>query len=119
MALIKVAILLQYLRIFVPHRNGNLPLFVAIHVVMWCIILFYFVDTIFEIIMCIPREKIWNLLMPEGHCFNAHAAYMATGIFNVISDFAVLILPMGPIWRLQLPLRKKIMMLAVFATGFW
>ncbi|KAL8860206.1 MAG: hypothetical protein Q9178_003470 [Gyalolechia marmorata] len=117
-ALIKVAILLQYLRIFVPHRKGNLPLFVSIHVVMWCVILFYFVDTIFMIIMCLPREKIWNKLEPEGHCFNSHAAYMATGIFNVLSDFAILILPMVPIWKLQLPMRKKIMMLAVFTTGF-
>ncbi|KAL8658300.1 MAG: hypothetical protein Q9226_001116 [Calogaya cf. arnoldii] len=85
---------------------------------MWCVIIFYFVDTIFMIIMCLPREKIWNKLEPEGHCFNSHAAYMATGIFNVLSDFAILILPMVPIWKLQLPLRKKIMMLAVFATGF-
>ncbi|KAI4213374.1 MAG: hypothetical protein LQ349_009283, partial [Xanthoria aureola] len=116
--LIKVSILLQYLRIFVPHRKGNLPLFVAIHVVMSCIILIYSVETIFMIIMCLPREKIWNKLEPGGHCFNAHVAYMATGIFNVLSDFAILILPMVPIWKLQLPMRKKIMMLAVFATGF-
>ena len=102
-----------------PHRKGNLPLFVAIHVVMSCIILIYFVETIFMIIMCLPREKIWNKLEPGGHCFNAHVAYMATGIFNVLSDFAILILPMVPIWKLQLPMRKKIMMLAVFATGFW
>ena len=117
--LIKIAILLQYLRIFVPDRKANMPLFVAIYIVSCCILVFYFVDTIFMIIMCLPREKIWDLLMPEGRCFDSHAAYMATGIFNVVSDFTILVLPMIPIWKLQLPFKKKVMILAVFSTGFW
>ncbi|KAL8819728.1 MAG: hypothetical protein Q9223_001916 [Gallowayella weberi] len=117
-AFIKVAILLQCLRIFVPHRRGNLPLFVSIHVLMWCNVMFYIFHVIFMTIMCLPREKIWNKLEPEGHCFNTYAASIASGIFNVLSDFAILILPMVPISKLQLPMRKKIMMLAVFGTGF-
>lgn len=92
-------------------------LYVAIQVLMGSIFLFYLVDTIFEIVMCIPREKIWNPLMTSGYCFDSNAAYMATGVFNVISDFSILILPMLPIWRLQMPLKRKIMMIGVFATG--
>ncbi|KAL8800151.1 MAG: hypothetical protein Q9200_007339, partial [Gallowayella weberi] len=96
-AFIKVAILLQCLRIFVPHRRGNLPLFVSIHVLMWCNVMFYIFHVIFMTIMCLPREKIWNKLEPEGHCFNTYAASIASGIFNVLSDFAILILPMSEI----------------------
>ena len=94
-----------------------MPLYVAIHVLAWSNIGFYLVATIFEIIMCSPREKIWNPLISTGHCYNANAAYMATGIFNVISDFSILILPMIPISKLQMPLKKKIMMIAIFAAG--
>ena len=115
--LVKVSILLQYSRIFVPNRKGNMALFVAIQSLIWTVILFYFVDTIFGIIMCIPREKIWNRLMTAGHCFNAHTAYKATGLFNVISDIFILILPVKPIWKLQMALKKKLMMIAIFATG--
>ena len=86
---------------------------------MWTTFLFYFVDTFFEIFMCNPREKIWNPLMEEGHCFNASALYMATGIFNVVSDFSILVLPMVPIWSLQIPYKKKIMISALFAVGVW
>ena len=94
---------------------------IAIHVVIWSTFLFYFVDTIFEI-MCTPRERIWNPLMTTGHCFNANAVHIATGVFNIVSDFSILILPMVPIWKLQVPpppLKRKIMIMAVFAVGVW
>jgi hypothetical protein len=67
-----------------------MALYIAIQITAWSIIAFYFVDTIFEIAMCSPREKIWNRLITTGHCFNANAANNATGIFNVISDFSIL-----------------------------
>lgn len=115
---IKLSILLQYLRIFVPNRKGNMFMFVGVQACIWSLFLFYLVDTIFEIALCTPRKKIWNPLMTSGRCFNTDAAFQATGIFNVISDFVILGLPMPSLWKLQMPRRKKILMMAVFATGF-
>jgi len=115
--LIKLSILLQYGRIFVPNRKNNMALYVAIQILVWSNIGFYFVDTIFAIISCSPREKIWNRLITTGHCFDINATYMATAILNVVSDFSILILPMIPIWKLQMPLKKKCVMTAIFATG--
>lgn len=117
--LIKLSILLQYLRIFVPHRKGNPTLFVIIHALMWSILIFYLLNTIFEIAMCTPRKKIWDPLMQTGHCFNENANYLSAGFFNIVSDFAILIVPMIPICKLQMPLRRKVMMIALFTTGLW
>ncbi|KAL8784312.1 MAG: hypothetical protein Q9195_009091 [Heterodermia aff. obscurata] len=114
---IKISILLQYLRIFVPNRKGSMPLYMAIHVLTWSNFGFYLVSTIFEITMCSPRKKIWNPLMKTGHCYDANAVYVATGIFNVVSDFAILILPIIPISKLQMSSKRKIMMIAIFAAG--
>lgn len=94
-----------------------MPLFVAIQIVIWSNFLFYFTDFVFEIAACTPREKIWNKLITTGRCHNTHAMYMASGVFNVLSDFAILILPIVPIWNLRLPLKKKILMIAIFSTG--
>jgi hypothetical protein len=115
--LIKISILLQYLRIFVPSRKGNMVLFVAIQFLIWTILLFYSIGTAFDIFMCSPREKIWNPLMTTGHCFDTTILYQSSGFFNIITDFLLLILPMIPIWKLRMPLKKKIMMIAIFATG--
>jgi hypothetical protein len=94
-----------------------MAVFVAIHIVIWSLFIFYLADIIFEIILCQPREKIWNLLITSGHCFDINAPPMATGVFNVISDFAILVLPIAPIWKLQMAVGKKIMVAAIFATG--
>ena len=117
MFFIKLSILLQYLRIFRPTRQGNLFLYLGVHACIWIIFLFYFLDIMFEVVMCVPREKIWNPLMTTGHCFDDSAAYRATGIFNVLSDFAILILPIPSVWRLKIPLRKKIGLVSVFSAG--
>ena len=69
-------------------------IYVGVHLCIWTMLIFYLVETIFEIDICTPREKIWNPLMETGHCYNVDATFMATGIFNVLSDFAILILPM-------------------------
>lgn len=92
-------------------------MFVAVHSVIVATFIFYLVDTAFNIFICRPREKYWNRLITTGSCFNLDASMQATGLFNVISDFAILVLPIPSILKLQVPLRRKLGILAVFATG--
>ncbi|KAL8892974.1 MAG: hypothetical protein Q9192_005539 [Flavoplaca navasiana] len=40
------------------------------------------------------------------------------GLFNILSDFYLLILPLPAVWGLQLPTRKKLGICAMFLTGF-
>ena len=118
MTFVKLSILLQYLKIFAPSRKVNLPLFTAIHACIWSLVAFYLVDVLFLIFICTPREKIWNSLMTTGHCFDQAALNKASGVFNVLSDFAILILPMPTVWNLQMSVRRRLLAMGVFATGF-
>ena len=61
-AIAKLAILLQYKRLFVAHKRDFV--FYGIHVLIWTNLLFYFIETFLEIFACSPREKIWNPLTP-------------------------------------------------------
>ena len=115
---VKVAILLQYSRIFNPTGKSDLPMFIAIQFWIWSITLFYLVEMFFNIFLCSPREMIWNKLITTGHCYNGYAIDKASGVFNVISDFAILILPMSSIWRLRMSLKKRLLLSGVFAVGF-
>lgn len=56
--------------------------------------------------------------MTTGRCFDGSASYKASGVFNVLSDFVMLILPMPVLWNLQMSLKKKLLTVGVFATGF-
>lgn len=116
---IKLSILLQYLRIFVPNRKGNMAMFLTIQVVMWSNLLFYLLDIAFFIGLCNPRRKIWQPWLPNGHCFSADVWDMASGTFNAVSDITILILPMPCLWRLQMPFKKKLVTIGIFATGFF
>lgn len=99
-----------------PSRHANMGMFVTARVVIAIIFMFYLVNTTFLIVMCRPREKYWNQL-PMGSCYSYDAFSLATGFFNVFSDFAILMLPVRSIWKLQVPMKKRLGILAVFATG--
>ena len=92
-------------------------MFVTIQSCIWTICLFYLIETCFEIFQCHPREKIWNKLLSGGHCYDDTAGFKITGVFNSISDLALLLLPMPALWKLQMPLGKKILTMGVFAMG--
>ena len=114
MVLIKWSILLQYLRIFVPTHTGELYRFVQ--VLIWSNILFYSAMPIVEIFQCIPREKIWKP-RSRGHCIDISASHIGSGAVNVISDFSIFLLPLKSIWDLQIDIKPKITLSAVFTTG--
>ncbi len=114
----KTSILLQYSRIFNPTGIKDLPMFFAVRIGIFGVFVFYFMGIFFVIFECDPREKIWNLFITTGHCYNGNAIYKASGIFNVLSDFAILIIPMPSIWKLNMSLRRKLLITGVFASGF-
>ena len=114
----KFSILLQYNRIFNPTGKANSRIGIAVRVGILSVFFFYFVRMFFDIFQCNPREKIWNQLIITGHCYNGNAAYKASGIFNVISDFTILIIPLPSVWKLNMSLRRKMLTTGVFACGF-
>lgn len=116
--LVKMSILVQYLKIFAPRKSVNPFVFVGAWLVIACSSIFYIVDMFFTIFACSPREKIWNKFFIGGHCpINYNAIIIATAIFNIISDIAILVLPVSALWKLQMARKKKIGITLLFATG--
>lgn len=91
-------------------------MWVATYLVIVTNFLFYTILVFLNIFMCRPREKIWNPLI-TGSCYDWNATNLSAGIFNSISDFAILLLPVRSIWKLQIPLKKRLGISIVFATG--
>ena len=115
-ALVKLSLLLQYLKIFVPVRNYSLMV-VFTYFVIWSTSIFYLITTFFEIFACSPREKFWNRLITDGHCFDMNVINITAASINCISDFVILLLPQGVIWRLQMPFQRKLGISAIFLAG--
>ena len=111
---LKVALLLQYMRIFVPTRRGMI--YVAIHVLIWSNVVMYLFLVFWLTFACIPREKIWNPAVP-GKCLNPKANSVFSASWNMVSDFTILFLPIYSIWKLQMPVKRKAGVSAVFVVG--
>ncbi|CAG8984096.1 hypothetical protein HYALB_00010596 [Hymenoscyphus albidus] len=114
---VKLSILLQYLRIFVPTRRGNLGMYIGLCLVSGTHLVFYIVVTFIQIFSCRPREATWNKLIQDKYCLNLPAMFVASGVVNVVSDLIILVLPIHSIWKLQITTRQKMQVTAAFATG--
>lgn len=83
---------------------------------VWFNLLLYVAIMLLSIFQCIPRGKIWDLSVP-GHCINLGVCQTISASMNVFSDFAMLLLPIESIWRLQMAIKQKLGITAVFAVG--
>jgi len=117
---IKVAILTNWLRIFVPKGVRN-ALFWLLHILIWTNVVFYTITTITEVFRCWPREKIWNPWYEGGTCsLDILGQNLAVSVLNFISDTIILAIPQWIIWHLNLPRSQKwgISLLFVIGIGF-
>ncbi len=83
---------------------------------IWFNFVFYTAITFVAIFVCTPRAKFWNPLLP-GKCANIDAVNIITSVINATSDLVLLLLPIICVWKLQMGLRHKLGMSAVFATA--
>lgn len=110
---LKLSILFQYIRIFMPNRQPR--------VLYWSTILLaganavsYLVLLLMQIWSCTPMRKSWDPLVTGGYCLDTSALNVSASSINVISDVAIFILPQAVIWRLNMPLRQKIQVSTIF-----
>ena len=62
-------------------------------------------------------NQIWDPTI-NGKCRDEDSIFIRGGVINLVSDFGILLLPLISIGRLQIPRAKKLIVSAVFATGF-
>lgn len=113
LAATKCSILLFYCRVFPIPRLQLTAKILAVVVFLWCstVILCSF-------LLCRPLAYNWDPTLPGGICGDRVASYVSTGVLNIITDVAVLCLPLPVIWKLQMRTASKIGLLVVFTAGF-
>ncbi|KAI9799628.1 MAG: hypothetical protein M1833_003943 [Piccolia ochrophora] len=110
-AAVKISILLFLKRIFITPSFRIATNIVGAIVVAWWIAM-----EVTNFASCRPLEVYWNRMLP-GKCIDELAFFHANAISNVITDFVILVLPLPEVWKLQIPLGKKIALSAIFMLG--
>ncbi|CAF9938197.1 hypothetical protein IMSHALPRED_000713 [Imshaugia aleurites] len=114
---IKCSILTLYLRLFGVRPAFRRTIYAMLALVAaWCVAVFF--AAIFQ---ASPPRLLWttNLkdLPPGAHHIDFEAYLIGTAVPNVVMDFAILLLPMGIVWQLQISKRRKMALSGVFAVG--
>ncbi|KAI2632327.1 hypothetical protein GGR54DRAFT_635089 [Hypoxylon sp. NC1633] len=107
----KASFAVLYLRIF-PEGGFRL--------VNKCLIGFLFAQALEEtcvvLFRCRPIQKAWDFGI-EGSCFELHPLWYTTFVFNLITDLTLFIEPIPSTWKLQLPLVKRLAIIAMLSLG--
>ena len=102
MFLIKLAILLHSLWVFVPLNKRN-AMFRTCHALTWLNFFYYTAYVFLAIFYCNPIKKCWSQrvypLIKES-CLNLRVVYIAGAAINIASDLSIVILPQPIIWHL-------------------
>lgn len=109
--LTKISILSLYNRIF-PSRK----LFWASVAIAIISILYAAALAIVCILQCIPLSTLWGG-DSNGWCMDTGPPYTVTAVANVLTDVIILCLPMKSLYGLNMPMHRKIQIMALFALG--
>ena len=112
---VKISILCFYRTIFATPSFRRTTLILGAICALWFTIVLFV--TIFQ---CHPIAAVWDLtLLARGkaHCIPPGAFIFGYEFSNVVTDICILCLPIYMVRRLQLPLRRKVIVSAIFLLG--
>ncbi|OAG05522.1 uncharacterized protein CC84DRAFT_1067354, partial [Paraphaeosphaeria sporulosa] len=107
----KASIVLQYMRISIDQNVRN-ACWVAMGVVVALCVEAFFAN----VFACSPVPKFWDDRIP-GRCINKTAMYYANAAISVVTDVALVILPIFIIRKLQLRRREKYTLAFILGLG--
>lgn len=114
---LKVSLILQILRIFVPDRAHRTPLFWLVHTFLWINIVFYVTIIIYSIAAYQSMVKAWDGQSLGGDFPTYMLVHIVSASINTASDVLLFVLPQPAVWRLKLQGTKKWGLRAVFLFG--
>ena len=108
----KLAILAIYLRVFVQTHFRT-----ACYILAMLVIANWVGNTVALLSMCKPLQYFWDHTITGGHCFHIKERSCWASLINIITDVAMLVLPLPFIWKIHTSRSVKIGLTITFATG--
>lgn len=111
----KLSILMLYLRVLTYSGARYIVMVVIAFVVGYNIWGMYALAT-----QCTPAAAAWDIRVaaePGVRCRGNDHLWTVVSL-HISSDFIIFSIPLPIVWRLRMPLRRKVGLLGVFALGF-
>lgn len=105
MCVVKLSILLLYLRLFTVSR--------AFRVMTWAtgalVVAYSVAGFVGTLAACNPKK---------GTCKNISQLAACSSALNILTDLIIIILPLPQVWRLHATFKQKLGLAIIFTTGF-
>ncbi len=109
---LKSSILYLYSRIFFVNRAFTMTLIgVGLLVATYCGL-----TAVGSLIQCLPINSNWDPTV-KRKCILSNSGAIFFGALNVLTDFIIIALPIPSLWKLQMPTREKLQIMAMFMLG--
>lgn len=69
-----------------------------------------------KIFICTPIRKYWDASI-NGSCLYQPGVFLADTAMAIVTDFTIMIIPILLVWKLRMPLRRKIRIVAMLGAG--
>jgi len=67
---------------------------------------------------CYPIQKNWQVVpIPPWKCRFRPQLFVVVAVLNILTDAALLLIPIPMLWKLKLPLRKKLIISIILSSG--
>lgn len=107
----KLSVLLMYSALIPTPTMIRTSIGFGAFIIVWCI-----ANIMAAFLICRPLARNWDFAMP-GTCGSQPDFYFTMGIINLITDAILIGLPMPYIYKLAMPMRKKLIAMALLSVG--
>ncbi|PKY00324.1 hypothetical protein P168DRAFT_76489 [Aspergillus campestris IBT 28561] len=110
---VKATLLLVLAKVWRPFRK-----IIVVDITLGLIVAYYIAILFVKTFLCSPISAYWTMLTrPGGRCLNRSAVIIADSLISVISDIAILVLPIIFTWSLHMSLKSKVKVVALLGLG--
>lgn len=109
--IVKISILQLYRRVFTIQPFRNLIYIVGGMCLIWFIVVIGVC-----LFQCRPIVAAWDRTV-VGKCMDLKVLYYGITISNMILDVIINLMPVKMIWKLQLPLKQRVLLLCIMLVG--
>lgn len=88
----------------------------AVFVMMGVVVAFWTGLILTGFLICRPLAFNWDKML-DGHCGSTVGEEIGFAAVNMVIDAVIVFLPTSVVWRLQMPVRKKIGISCMFGLG--
>jgi fucose permease len=112
----KTSILIFYLRL---SRNTQTALRIASHITLAVVNVAGIVLTFLNAFQCDPVSAAYDPTQAKAKCLSIVTLYLCSAPVNIITDLAILVLPIPVLTGVRLPQRQKSILVFTFALGIF